>query len=138
VIDVNKIATYRVSDVGQLAYVRWMCPRCHKGDTVAAATSSGMATSGSRARRGVIRRTSMVEFTDDGELQPEPEDLVKVRFEPLVHVSRGDDAPVAIDLMRAPIPGGWLLLFTSFKSEAQAAAMTFVPDPTHNWDGESL
>ena len=35
---------------------------------------------------------------------------------------------------RAKIPGGWILV-TGHRSEAST---TFIPDPEHRWDGNSL
>jgi hypothetical protein len=41
---------------------------------------------------------------------------------------------VEIPIDRAKIPGGWLVRSSTF----QGPAMTFVPDPTHAWNGSSL
>lgn len=39
-----------------------------------------------------------------------------------------------LDIQRARIPGGWLLRMKG----RDEASLTFVPDPTHAWDGSSL
>jgi hypothetical protein len=36
------------------------------------------------------------------------------------------------DIIRAKIPGGWLVMAT------ELASITFVRDPQHRWDGNSL
>lgn len=36
--------------------------------------------------------------------------------------------------MRAKVPGGWLVVVAFGQGEGVA----FVPDPTHEWDGNSL
>jgi hypothetical protein len=56
-------------------------------------------------------------------------------------------------LARAKIPGGWLVVFFAIRTEdynpgfspdttemwaAGFGGMTFVPDPGHSWDGNSL
>jgi hypothetical protein len=42
-----------------------------------------------------------------------------------------DREPTYID--RAKVPGGWLV-----RTILDGLAMTFVPDPTHAWNGSSL
>jgi len=37
-------------------------------------------------------------------------------------------------IMRAKIPGGWLVL----SENGFSGGITFVPDPNHEWNGESL
>jgi len=37
---------------------------------------------------------------------------------------------------RAKIPGGWLFLFKS--PDSSGTGTTFIPDPEHKWDGNSL
>ena len=39
-----------------------------------------------------------------------------------------------MDVYRAKVPGGWLVLFKGFDN----AGLTFYPDPNHAWDGNSL
>ena len=39
---------------------------------------------------------------------------------------------------RTRIPGGWLVRFWTSASSGTAGGLTFVPDPTHAWDGRSL
>jgi hypothetical protein len=49
-------------------------------------------------------------------------------------------------IKRAKIPGGWLVWAAENEEPeedepctlATAAGLTFVPDPTHRWDGNSL
>jgi hypothetical protein len=43
-----------------------------------------------------------------------------------------DNPPSATLLYRAKIPGGWLL------RGGGDGPLTFVPDPDHKWDGNSL
>lgn len=44
-----------------------------------------------------------------------------------------------IHIFRAKIPGGWLLnLKESTSSRGAAIGLTFIPDPNHEWDGNSL
>jgi hypothetical protein len=41
--------------------------------------------------------------------------------------------PYTINLCRAKVPGGWLvMIFTA------PGGLTFYPDPQHTWDGSSL
>ena len=35
---------------------------------------------------------------------------------------------------RSKVPGGWLILII----EEDGTSITFLPDPTHNWNGNSL
>jgi hypothetical protein len=39
-------------------------------------------------------------------------------------------------LVRAPIVGGWLVAFNS--NPTVSGGFTFVPDPNHEWDGNSI
>lgn len=41
-------------------------------------------------------------------------------------------------LLRAKIPGGWLLASSSPEGKTVVRVLTFVPDPDHAWDGTSL
>ncbi len=36
------------------------------------------------------------------------------------------------EIFRSPVPGGWLI------SHGIDGGLTFVPDPSHDWDGHSL
>jgi|WetSurSiteA1Bulk_404760.scaffolds.fasta_scaffold87696_1 hypothetical protein len=40
------------------------------------------------------------------------------------------------NIARSKIPGGWLVSAAGITT--QAAAITFVPDPEHKWNGNSL
>jgi hypothetical protein len=42
-----------------------------------------------------------------------------------------------IEISRACVPGGWLLL-TAVKGEVDQASTSFYPDAEHLWDGNSL
>lgn len=48
-------------------------------------------------------------------------------------VSDADGRSTPIDVSRARVPGGWLV-----RLGWREVAGTFVPDPTHSWDGRSL
>ncbi|RMA81017.1 hypothetical protein [Umboniibacter marinipuniceus] len=39
-------------------------------------------------------------------------------------------------LSRTAVPGGWLVAFNP--NPSSAGGLTFMPDPTHSWDGNSL
>ncbi|MBI5885591.1 MAG: hypothetical protein HZB85_03295 [Deltaproteobacteria bacterium] len=39
-----------------------------------------------------------------------------------------------IVVYRTKVPGGWLILV----KEKEEASITFYPDPTHAWDGNSI
>lgn len=43
-------------------------------------------------------------------------------------------------IVRAKVPGGWIICISaSERSETEGAnGVTFVPDPNHTWDGNSL
>ncbi len=45
-------------------------------------------------------------------------------------------------LYRAKVPGGWLILLSDKSDDAARAwgmgALTFIPDPEHEWEGGSL
>ena len=51
-----------------------------------------------------------------------------VKWEKLEHSSEGYGS-----LLRAKVPGGWLVRI----SQSEGEAMTFYPDPNHNWNGHS-
>jgi hypothetical protein len=38
------------------------------------------------------------------------------------------------DLYRAKVPGGWLI----YIDRVEHSGLTFLPDPNHEWDGNSL
>lgn len=49
------------------------------------------------------------------------------------------------DLLRAKVPGGWLLLLDlrsyaggPFPTHTTKSGVAFYPDPDHKWDGNSL
>jgi hypothetical protein len=44
---------------------------------------------------------------------------------------------VTVPMVRAKVPGGWLVALQSGMIHIQAA-VCFVPDPEHRWDGSSL
>lgn len=45
---------------------------------------------------------------------------------------------------RVKVPGGWLVMIAEWNIESNlravdvATSMTFIPDPEHEWDGDSL
>jgi hypothetical protein len=39
---------------------------------------------------------------------------------------------------RTKIPGGWLVSTKEYDSDGVGGGITFVPDPNHEWDGDSL
>jgi hypothetical protein len=42
-------------------------------------------------------------------------------------------------VLRAKVPGGWLIWCDDYSSsEAGYSGLTFMPDPTHEWNGRSL
>ena len=42
-------------------------------------------------------------------------------------------------VLRAKVPGGWLIWCDDYSSsESGYSGLTFMPDPTHEWDGCSL
>jgi len=41
-------------------------------------------------------------------------------------------------IRRTKIPGGWLVLVSPQSSALTDSGITFVPDPEHKWDGNSL
>lgn len=47
---------------------------------------------------------------------------------------------LGLHMKRAKVPGGWLVAAYNGNDEtaAYAPSVTFVPDPTHRWDGNSL
>lgn len=42
-----------------------------------------------------------------------------------------------LDMWRASIPGGWLVMVETAPTDTHGFAPTFVPDPEHKWDGTS-
>lgn len=49
--------------------------------------------------------------------------------------TKGDGAPA---ILRAKIPGGWLVKGQFRQGDSAGFGLTFVPDPDHAWDGTSL
>lgn len=43
-----------------------------------------------------------------------------------------------VQIFRAKVPGGWIVLTTSPVAGQQHQRCSFVPDVTHTWNGESL
>lgn len=43
----------------------------------------------------------------------------------------------SLNLMRASIPGGWLVASQFYDGGSMCLVPTFVPDPDHTWDGTS-
>lgn len=43
----------------------------------------------------------------------------------------------AKSMARAKVPGGWLVAI-GYWNELDQFSVTFLPDPTHAWDGNSL
>ncbi len=41
---------------------------------------------------------------------------------------------VSVRTLRTPVPGGWLILHAA----PMGTALTFYPDPSHQWDGKTL
>ena len=54
--------------------------------------------------------------------------MVKLKFEKL------NIGLLSVQMKRAKIPGGWLLVSTS----NAGGGVTFYPDPGHKWDGGSV
>ncbi|MGV6826597.1 MAG: hypothetical protein ACWA5Q_06450 [bacterium] len=40
-------------------------------------------------------------------------------------------------MYRAKIPGGWLLSVRGY-DDKEGGGLTFIPDPNHEWDGNSI
>jgi len=59
-----------------------------------------------------------------------PEYIGTVQWEPI----KSEGGPRG--LVRAAIVGGWLVAFNS--NPSTSGGFTFVPDPTHCWDGNSI
>lgn len=47
---------------------------------------------------------------------------------------RKGDSGIISHTYRTKVPGGWLIL----ASNAAGSGLTFMPDPQHEWDGNSL
>jgi len=43
-----------------------------------------------------------------------------------------------LNVFRARVPGGWLVIVAWAAAASGSASVTFVPDPSHTWDGSSL
>ena len=59
------------------------------------------------------------------------EEIVHNRFEPQFKLPH-------FALIRSKVPGGWLVAFYGDNTDAGYGGLTFVPDPNHRWDGNSL
>ena len=60
-------------------------------------------------------------------------------WEPLGGTNKDPRAPFdnsSLYIARSKMPGGWLV--TAVGLTAQAVSITFVPDPEHKWDGNSI
>jgi hypothetical protein len=53
-----------------------------------------------------------------------------------VEASYGSGA--SLNVFRAKVTGGWLVMVTWAAVASGSASVTFVPDPSHTWDGSSL
>lgn len=64
---------------------------------------------------------------------------MSLQFLPL-EAEASDNAAITerMQVYRAEIPGGWLVLTTSPVAGSQHERLTFVPDAAHTWNGESL
>lgn len=79
---------------------------------------------------------------------------MRINWEEIEHNwPAGDGTTSCFRLARAKVPGGWLVIFFELRTEVYWANMrenfsekwaagfggqTFVPDPSHVWDGNSL
>ena len=43
-----------------------------------------------------------------------------------------------LNASRAKVPGGWLVMVAWSTGFSGSASVTFLPDPSHAWDGSSL
>jgi hypothetical protein len=43
-----------------------------------------------------------------------------------------------LNAFRARVPGGWLVMVAWAAAASGSASVTFLPDPSHSWDGSSL
>ena len=44
----------------------------------------------------------------------------------------------ALNITRAKVPGGWLVFIMHVTGMAGQGGITFIPDPSHTWDGSSV
>jgi hypothetical protein len=58
-------------------------------------------------------------------------------WEPIKCVGEPKDASRPRDASRAKIPGGWLFIVW-WGPTYDGSGATFIPDPEHKWDGNSL
>jgi len=66
-----------------------------------------------------------------------PEHAATMHWHP-VGSAQGYKRESHISLARAFVPGGWLVRMFSFHPGGQeSAALTFLPDPQHAWDGNA-
>jgi hypothetical protein len=49
-------------------------------------------------------------------------------------ISNSDTIHAGLETFRAKVPGGWLII----ASNKQGVGVTFMPDPGHEWDDNSL
>lgn len=56
-----------------------------------------------------------------------------IKWEPIRN--EGEDAPR--DAWRAKVPGGWLFI-AWWGPTYDGSGATFIPDPEHKWDGNSI
>lgn len=48
------------------------------------------------------------------------------------------DGANPVQLYRAKVPGGWLVLFKRNPGDNVVLSSLFYPDPNHIWDGDAL
>lgn len=60
-----------------------------------------------------------------------------LHFESLSYDFDGQQLPGFPRLFRARVPGGWVIVLKETVTQ-EMSGVTFVPDPTHSWDGTSL
>ena len=49
-------------------------------------------------------------------------------------LSNSGNVHAGVETFRAKVPGGWLVI----ASNKQGVGVTFLPDPDHTWDGNSV
>lgn len=57
-----------------------------------------------------------------------------LEWETIQHARTPVISNLLIHILRAPVPGGWLLR----ADIGQGGGLAFIPDPNHEWDGKSL
>ena len=53
-------------------------------------------------------------------------------------IKSGGHADSFLRIKRAKVPGGWLVTTSVNMGRESASGITFMPDPNHEWDGNSL